>query len=186
MSNEEGSGDGIRSRARDGVPETALFHEERASPATGHAELERPAASALGHAEEEAVFSRAQPQSSALDPRPADEMHIPQRRVGSADPRLLAPERDPRPFRGEKDDGMAPHDDPPLDEAGSSQDHHPPPRVESDRAVRGIPELGMSGRGGTLLEPDPAVVVGEGSQRLHPDRNRHEYPAESPGARHAL
>src|SRR5438309_2087810 len=107
MPDQEGTGHGIRSRARDGVPEAALFHEERPSPTTGHAKLERPAASLLAHAQKEAVLSPAQPQSPPFDPRPADEMHVPQRCLGSTDPRILPLERDARPFGGEEDDGMA-------------------------------------------------------------------------------
>src|SRR5437773_10254734 len=102
MPSEERSSGRIGSRARDGVPEAALLHEDPTFPATGHAKLERPAPSLLGHAHEEAVFFPAQMQAIAFDPCSADEMHVPHRRVGSIDPRILAPERDARPLRAEK------------------------------------------------------------------------------------
>src|SRR5207247_2355819 len=80
MPSEEGSSGRIGSRGRDGVPEAALLHEDPTFPATGHAKLERPAPSLLGHAHEEAVFFPAQMQAIAFDPCSADELHVTRRR----------------------------------------------------------------------------------------------------------
>ena len=71
-------------------------------------------------------------------------------------------------------------DRPPLDYRRRGQDRHALPHVKGNRAVDDIPE-----RRAPILpppeEPFPTVVVREGAQRLHPNRDRgesHPPPAE--------
>ena len=123
---------------------------------------------------------RPEPQPSPLAARAALGVGVAEGGVRSRHHRCVArPERRARPLRPEEQQRVLAYGDSALAHHRKGEDHDPAPRVIDDGAARRVPQLRVPARRAALIQPLPAVVVGEGAQGLHRHRQRGQDRADA-------
>ena len=123
---------------------------------------------------------RPQPQPPPLAARPALRVGVAEGGVRPRHHRGVArPERRARPLRPEEQHRVLAYGDAALAHHGKGEDHDTAPGVIDDGAARRVPQLGVPARRAALIQPLPAVVVGERAQGLDRDRQRRQDGADA-------